>query len=296
MPFTVITLKKVPPSLRGDLTKWLQEIATGVYIGNINPKVRENLWSRIKENVLSGEATISYASRNELGYQFDMINTLRCSVDLDGMSLVMVPHQEIEKESLQEGGFSSSSKIHKTNRFNSVPGKRNISFEGSTGYVIIDLETNGLDPASSEILEIGAVKQGTEGIMEFSCLVNCYRQIQPYIQKLTGISEDMLFEEGIALEDALEQLLLFIEDNTVIGYNVSFDMEFLNYNMKKLKKSRLQNKTVDLMKIVKDKKIELGNYKLETVLKECGIADKVPHRALEDARLILALAKKLKII
>ena len=295
MPFTVITLKKVPPSLRGDLTKWLQEIATGVYIGNINSKVRENLWSRIKENVLSGEATISYASRNELGYQFDMINTLRCSVDLDGMSLVMVPHQEIEKESLQEGGFSSSSKIHKTNRFNSVPGKRNISFEGSTGYVIIDLETNGLDPASSEILEIGAVKQGTEGIMEFSCLVNCYRQIQPYIQKLTGISEDMLFEEGIDLEDALEQLLLFIEDNTVIGYNVSFDMEFLNYNMKKLKKSRLQNKTVDLMKIVKGKKIELGNYKLETVLKEYGIADKVPHRALEDARLILALAKKLKI-
>lgn len=295
MPFTVITLKKVPPSLRGDLTKWLQEIATGVYIGNINSKVRENLWSRIKENVLSGEATISYASRNELGYQFDMINTLRFSVDLDGMPLVMVPHQENEKENLQKGGFSLSSKMHKANRFNSVPGKKNKSSEGSSGYVIIDLETNGLDPASCEILEIGAVKQGTEGIMEFSCLVNCYRQIRPYIQKLTGISEDMLFEEGIDLEDALERLLLFIEDNTVIGYNVSFDMEFLNYNMKKLKKNRLQNKTVDLMKIVKGKKIELGNYKLETVLKEYGIADKVPHRALEDARLIFALSKKLKI-
>ena len=30
MPFTVITLKKVHPSLRGDLTKWMQEIANGV--------------------------------------------------------------------------------------------------------------------------------------------------------------------------------------------------------------------------------------------------------------------------
>lgn len=32
MPLTVITLKKSPPSLRGDLTKWMQEISTGVYV------------------------------------------------------------------------------------------------------------------------------------------------------------------------------------------------------------------------------------------------------------------------
>ena len=31
MPFTVITLQTVPLSLKGDLTKWMQEIATGVY-------------------------------------------------------------------------------------------------------------------------------------------------------------------------------------------------------------------------------------------------------------------------
>lgn len=48
MPFTVVTLKSVPPSLRGDLTKWMQEIATGVYIGNFNSKIREKLWNRIQ--------------------------------------------------------------------------------------------------------------------------------------------------------------------------------------------------------------------------------------------------------
>ena len=30
----VITLSKVPMSLRGDLTKWCQEVQTGVYVGN----------------------------------------------------------------------------------------------------------------------------------------------------------------------------------------------------------------------------------------------------------------------
>ena len=41
MPFTVVTLKSVPPSLRGDLTKWMQEIAIGVYVGNFNSRIRE---------------------------------------------------------------------------------------------------------------------------------------------------------------------------------------------------------------------------------------------------------------
>ena len=59
MPLTVITVKNAPQSLKGDLTKWMQEIATGVYVGNFNTKVREELWRRVKENVGDGEATIS---------------------------------------------------------------------------------------------------------------------------------------------------------------------------------------------------------------------------------------------
>ncbi|MDK6689903.1 type I-E CRISPR-associated endoribonuclease Cas2e, partial [Aerococcus urinae] len=51
MPLTVITMKNCPPSLRGDLSKWMQEIATGVYVGNFNSRVREALWERVSQNV-----------------------------------------------------------------------------------------------------------------------------------------------------------------------------------------------------------------------------------------------------
>ena len=64
MPVTVITLKKSTPSLRGDLSKWMQEIATGVYIGNFNARIREQLWQRVIQNVGKGEATLSYSCRN----------------------------------------------------------------------------------------------------------------------------------------------------------------------------------------------------------------------------------------
>ena len=67
MPMTVVTLTNVPNSLRGDLTKWLQEISTGVYVGNINARIREELWKRIVDNIGQGQATMSYARRNEIG-------------------------------------------------------------------------------------------------------------------------------------------------------------------------------------------------------------------------------------
>ena len=45
------------------------------YVGNFNSRIREKLWNRIQANVGEGEATISYYYRNEIGYQFDMINS-----------------------------------------------------------------------------------------------------------------------------------------------------------------------------------------------------------------------------
>lgn len=67
MPFTVITLKSVPPSLKGDLTRWMQEIDTGVYVGNFNTRIRENLWQRVCKQVGRGEATMSFAVVMNLG-------------------------------------------------------------------------------------------------------------------------------------------------------------------------------------------------------------------------------------
>ena len=36
----VVTLTDCPPRLRGDLSKWLLEINTGVYVGRLNKRVR----------------------------------------------------------------------------------------------------------------------------------------------------------------------------------------------------------------------------------------------------------------
>lgn len=37
----VITMSNCPSKLRGDLSLWLMEINTGVYVGQVNARVRE---------------------------------------------------------------------------------------------------------------------------------------------------------------------------------------------------------------------------------------------------------------
>lgn len=294
MPFTVITLKKVPPSLRGDLTKWMQEIATGVYVGNFNSKVRENLWKRVIDNVKEGEATICYSAKNEVGYRFDMVNTSRQCVDMDGIPVVLIPHSDKDMEyTPSRHGFSKAYRAHQIHKARSIPGQTQKKAEKE--YVVIDIETDGLDPSKSSILELGAVKARGEELEEFQKLIKYSRTIPPEIERLTGITDTMLQDQGVPVEEAMDELCGFIGNATIIGYNVDFDLSFINHELRNLGRLDLTNSRIDLLREVKRNNIFLNNYKLLTVLRDYKIADQVPHRALLDSKLIYELAIKLKI-
>ena len=88
---TVITLSDCPPKVRGDLSKWLCEISPGVYAGNINARVRTELWARVCENLKSGRATMVYSARCEQQMKFEVHNAHWEPVDLDGILLMRRP-------------------------------------------------------------------------------------------------------------------------------------------------------------------------------------------------------------
>ena len=287
MPFTVITLKKVPQALRGDLTKWMQEITTGVYIGNFNTKVREKLWKRVKENVKDGEATLSFSYRNELGYQFDTHNTSFSNIDMEGIPLVFIPNENTDEKREIKHGFSNAAKFRNARRYMAHRTKLD-----SKDFVIIDIETDGLDKEKDYIIEIGAVKSVGGRISEFQSLISYEGTLPKHIVAMTGITTNMLKTNGKSIEVVLKNFKEFIGDLDIIGYNVSFDIEFINIALSKFELEKLENKRYDLMKFVKNEKLFLANYKLQTVIKEYGVGNEVPHRALEDARLIYKLAVK----
>ncbi len=289
MPFTVITVKNAPPSLRGDLTKWMQEIATGVYVGNFNTKVREQLWNRVENSVGHGEATISYSFRNEIGYQFATINAQREVVDYDGIPLVLLPSQAKDVGKNFALGFSNAAKYRKMRRYANSSKNDLHSF---TTYVVIDIETDGLDENENTIIEIGAVKVSDGQIEEFNYLVKYNKTLPKDIVALTGINQELLNQGGKDIQIVLKEFLDFIGDFDLVGYGVGFDIKFINNELRKLGYPLLENKVHDLMKYVKNEKLFLDNYKLQTALKAYGIEGEVPHRALPDSRLIYQLSTK----
>lgn len=286
MPLTVITIKKSPPSLRGDLTKWMQEISTGVYVGNFNTKIREKLWERVIESVGSGEATMTYAYRNEIGYRFETHNSNKIPINFDGIPLVFTPNNPKESKKENKLGFSKAAKMRKAKKYSGIKSQGN-----TKTYVIIDLETTGLDPINDRIIEVGAIRIGEE-IKDYSAIVKQEIDITEKIRDLTGISDEDI-KKGKAEEIVINELLDFISQDSLVGYNINFDIKFINECLNRFGKSKVRNMTYDVMKYVKNDKLFLKNYKLETVVKEYGINEKVPHRALEDARIIQKLIEKL---
>lgn len=284
MPVTVITLKNVPPSLKGELTRWMQEIATGVFIGNFNVKIREELWKMITRTRNVGEATLSYEYPNEIGYTFETFNTKRIPINFDGIPLVFYPFRE--KTATLERGFSKAYKYHIARKSS----KKKIDYEN---LVFIDIETTGLCFKKDHIIEIGALKIKNGRLLTYSDLIKTNKKIPKNISILTNITNDLLEKNGKNIKVVLQEFKNFIEKRKIVGYNINFDLNFLNNNLVKNNLSIIVNPTIDLLSLVKKHYKNLPNYKLETVLHFYNIKDKTVHRALPDAKLAYKLFAKL---
>ena len=285
----VITLSKTPASLRGDLTKWCQEIQTGIYVGNVNAKVRDLLWERVQKNIGQGEATLVYNTNNELGYTFRTTRADRKVVDLDGIPFL----KHINSSPIMKTGFSNAAKYHKASK-NNRSLRKGESNEALLKFVALDIETTGLDPTKSEIISIGAVKytmtRRVELFYELNKDATC---IPEKVSKLTGIDLPTLNSSGNSLETILPLLKDFLEDRIILGYNLTFDLGFLNKAFEINHLSGLLNTSKDLLAIIKKRNKFLDNYQLNTVLSEYDIENENPHHADSDARCTWQLAAKL---
>ncbi len=65
---TVILMEKVPPSLRGEISKWLIELKAGVFVGKINALVREFIWEKCTKKAGEGSVVMVWKTNNEQGF------------------------------------------------------------------------------------------------------------------------------------------------------------------------------------------------------------------------------------
>src|ERR671911_372780 len=151
-------------------------------------------------------------------------------------------------------------------------------------YVVFDLETTGLSPASSAICEIGAVRvRGLELEDRFETLVNPRRPLPAPIAALTGIDPRALRGAPPA-ELAVRRFLDFAGDAVLVAHNARFDMAFLDREVERLTGRRVAAPVVDTVWLAR--RLLEGRIRrvgLASLAYFFGTATQPCHRALADS-------------
>lgn len=148
-------------------------------------------------------------------------------------------------------------------------------------YVVFDIETSGLSPSKDKIIEIGAVKYiNNKKVDELNYLIDPKINLEPIITKVTGLTDNDLIGKP-SIEEVLPIFINFISDYPVIGHNVSFDIDFINYNLRKIHKKEINNEVIDTLFLSRITIYDIKNHRLKT-LKEYLNLDYGSHRSICD--------------
>jgi CRISPR-associated protein Cas2 len=91
----VMILERVNQRLRGELSRWLIEPHTGVFVGHVNGMVRDKLWEKCCEASCEGGVVQMWNSNNEQRFQMRMWGfTTRRVVDFEGLQLIEIPSDQ----------------------------------------------------------------------------------------------------------------------------------------------------------------------------------------------------------
>lgn len=158
-------------------------------------------------------------------------------------------------------------------------------------YIVLDLETTGLNRKQDKIIEFAAVKyQNGQEIDVLDTLVNPEQSIPPSAVAVSGITDlDVL--SAPTIDDVFPAIHNFLSDFPLVVHNKSFDIPVL----KALYEKRglvLDNQVIDTLALARKAYPDLPSHKLETLKDYLGIQISTSHRALPDVYATATLFKK----
>jgi len=147
-------------------------------------------------------------------------------------------------------------------------------------YVVFDLETTGSSAGRGGITELGALKLWRGQVVEeFSTLVNPGRLIEPFVVRLTGITDRMV-TGAPPISEVMPRFEEFVEGSVLVGHNVHFDCAFVTAARAG---SPLPNPLLDTLKLARCLVPGLKRYRLSSLVSHFGVRAMPNHRALSDA-------------
>lgn len=159
--------------------------------------------------------------------------------------------------------------------------------------VVLDTETTGLKPAEGHrIIEIGCLEMLNRRLTgrTLHYYINPQREIDVGAEKIHGINQDFLKDKPL-FEHIVEEFLEFVKDSELIIHNASFDVGFLEHELKlaKIKATRIISycKVFDTLKLARQMYPGQSNS-LDALCKRYQVNNKHRewHGALLDSELL----------
>lgn len=91
----VLVVEKASVAVRGELSRWLIEPKSGLFVGNVSAMVRDKLWEKVTASVGKGKmsgALMLHSAQTEQGFAVRSFGTTGRELrEYDGLTLVFVP-------------------------------------------------------------------------------------------------------------------------------------------------------------------------------------------------------------
>lgn len=163
--------------------------------------------------------------------------------------------------------------------------------------IVLDTETTGLDPLRGDkLVEIGCVEVVNRFVtgQVFHRYLNPERPMSPEAFAVHGLSDAFLADKPV-FRDIADEFLAFIGDDPLVIHNASFDMGFLNAELKRLRKGPLApDRVVDTLTLARRKHPGQQNS-LDALCARYGIDNsrRTRHGALLDAEILAEIYAEL---
>lgn len=160
-------------------------------------------------------------------------------------------------------------------------------------FAITDIETTGGHASANGITEIAVfIHDGQQVIDSFHTLVNPGLPIPHFIQKLTGITDDMV-QLAPRFEEIASRLYELLQDKVFVAHNVNFDYSFLHHH---LQQSGYVLNSKKLCTVRYSRKLfpQLASHSLGNLCRHFEIPIQHRHRAFGDAAATVQLFEHLR--
>ncbi|VVE42688.1 exonuclease domain-containing protein [Pandoraea fibrosis] len=160
--------------------------------------------------------------------------------------------------------------------------------------VFVDLETTGGNALEDRITEIGVVEVGPHGIEQWSTLLDPAEPIPPFIQQLTGITNEMVRGQP-SFETLAQGLAERLHGKLFVAHNARFDYGFLKNEFRRAG-IRFQADVLCTVRLSRLLFPTAARHGLDALIARFGLAPLGRHRALADADLLWQFWQKIHTI